>query len=180
MIHDEPSIDVRRDFLPVVFVLGRRENESHADTLGDLDRLEHPFALGEAAEEQQVVVGLRAKHEIIGVDAVEHDVHDVQAVQKPALLPGDRHERRFRIPRPEAGLRFAGRVVERLDDGRRRQPRERQRHRVVGGLVMDDVEIARALDRGGEVQHLIELPRPHVLVVPVSVGVGRVQLRLGG
>ena len=36
---------------------------------------------------------------------------------------------------------------------------------------------ARALDRGRQVQHLVQLPRPHVLVVPVAVRVDRVQLR---
>ena len=40
---------------------------------------------------------------------------------------------------------------------------------------MDDVEIVRAFDGGGEIQHLVQLPRPHVRIVPVAVRVDRVQ-----
>ena len=54
------AVDVGRDVLAVVVVLGRGQNQPHAGALGDLDRLQHALALGEAAEEQQVVVGLLA------------------------------------------------------------------------------------------------------------------------
>ena len=67
--------------------------------------------------------------------------------------------------------------MQRLHERRRREPRERQRHRVVLGLVVDDVEVAGPLDRGGEVQQLVQLPRPHVAVVAVAVREDRVQRR---
>ena len=179
MIDDARPVDVRRHMFTIVLVLGGGEDQAHADASGHLDRLQHALALGEPAEEQQVVVGLRLKRERVGVDAVQHDVDDVQAGKEAGLLHGNRDERRLGIALPQPNLGLARRVMQRLHDRRGRQPRERERHRVVGRLVMNDVELVRALDRRGEVQHLVELPRPHVLVVPVAVLVDGVQLGCG-
>ena len=172
------AVDVRRDLVAIVVVFRGGENQPHVDALRHLDRLQDALAVGEAAEEEQVVVGLRLERERVGVDAMQHRVDDGQALEQARLFVGDRDEGRLGIARPQADLRFARRMMQRLDHRRRRQAREGERHRVVRRLVVDDVEVARPLDRGGEVQHLVQLPRPHVLVVPVALLVDRVQLRL--
>ena len=61
----------------------------------------------------------------------------------------------------------------------RRQARERERHRGVLGLAVNHVEGARALDGGGEVEQLAELPRPHATCRRRSRADRRVQLRGG-
>ena len=128
---------------------------------------------------ERIVVRRRLKREGVGVDAVEHRADDVEALQQARLLVRNRDEGRLGVARPQADLRFARRVMERLDHWRRRQAREGERHRVVRRFVMDDVEVARQLDGRGEVQHFVQLPRPHVFVVPVALLVDRVQLGLG-
>ena len=65
--------------LAIVVVFGGGQDQPHADALGDLDRLQHALAFGEAAEEQQVVVGRVAEGEAVGVDAVQHRADDVEA-----------------------------------------------------------------------------------------------------
>ena len=96
-------------------------------------------------------------------------------LQETGLLRRNRDERRFGIARPQPHLGVARRVVQRLDDRRGGEPRERQRHRKRRRLVVNDVELAGALDGGGEIQHLVELPRPHRRVVPVALVEGGVQ-----
>src|SRR5437667_5868081 len=100
---------------------------------------------------------------------MENRGHHVQATKKARLLVGDGDERRLRVPRPQRDLRFARRMMKCLYDRGGRESPERERHRVVRGFIVNDVEIARALDGRGEVEHLVELPWPHVLVVPVAV-----------
>ena len=124
MIDDVAAIDVRRDLLTIVVVLGRSEDEPHAGAFGDLDRLQHAFAFREAPEEKQVVAGFFTEREVIGVDAVEHGVHHVEAVEEARLFVRDGDERRVGIPRPQANLRLARRMMQCLHDRRRRKPRE--------------------------------------------------------
>ena len=45
---------------------------------------------------------------------------------------------------------------------------------------MNDVELRRALDRRRQVEHLVQLPRPHRRVVPVAARVGGCEARGGG
>ena len=92
-----------------------------------------------------------------------------------SLRDGD--ERRFGIALPQRNFRGTRRMVQGLNDRRRRQSRERERHRIVAGLVVDDVELARAFHSGGQVQHFVHLPGPHRFVVPVTERVGGVQRR---
>src|SRR5205085_1534814 len=92
VVHDVAAVDVRRHALAVVVIFGGRENQLHADAFGDLDRLQNALPLGEAAEEQQIVLGGFTKNKTVGIDAVEHRVHDVQPVQQPRLLVGDGDE----------------------------------------------------------------------------------------
>ena len=88
-INNLRAVHVRRDLLAVVVVFGRRENELHADALGDLDRLQHAFAFREAAEEEQVVLGRLAEREVVGVDAVQHRADDVGAGEEHAPAPSE-------------------------------------------------------------------------------------------
>ena len=106
---------------------------------------------------------------------MQHRADDVEAVEQTGLLGRNGDEGRLRVSGPELDFRVAGRVVQRLKDRRRREPRKRQRHRVVLGLVVNDVEIARPLDGRGKIQQLVQLPRPHVLVVAIAVRIDRVQ-----
>ena len=71
------------------------------DALGDLNRLQHALAFGEPAEKQQVVVGLFAEGERVGIDAVQHRADHIEAVHQLPLLARDRDERRLRILRPQ-------------------------------------------------------------------------------
>ena len=180
VIDDAAAIHVGRHVIAVVRVLGGGEDEAHADTLGDLDRLQHALAFGETAKKEQVVVGLFLEHEVVGVDAVQHGLDHVQSGEQARLLVRDGDEGGLRVARPQRHLRRARRVMQRLHDGGRRQPREGERHGVVRRFVMNDVEVARPLDRGRKIQHLVELPRPHVLVMPVAVREDRVEPGLGG
>jgi hypothetical protein len=50
----------------------------------DVDRLQRRLSLGEPSQKQQVVIGLGAKRESIGVDAVQHGVDDVEACEERA------------------------------------------------------------------------------------------------
>ena len=173
VVHDAPAVDVRRHVLTIVRALGGDQDQAHAEALGDLDGLQDALAFGEAAEEEEVVLGLLAEGEGVHVDAVQHGANDVQALQQVRLLVGDRHERGFRIAGPQRDFGRTRRVVERLHDRGPRQAREGQRHRVVRRLVVNEVELGRTLDGGGQIQHLVQLPRPHLAVVPVTVGVDR-------
>ena len=78
------------------------------------------LAVGEAAEEQQVVFGRLPEREVVGVDAVQHGADDVEAVEQARLLLRDGDERRLGIARPQLHFRRARRVMQRLDDRRRR------------------------------------------------------------
>ena len=164
--------------LVIIRLFGRREYQPHSQPARDVDRLDRSFAFGEPAEEQQVIVGALPEREPVGVDAVQHGADHVEARKEPRLLIRDGDVAGLRVVRPQLQLGLAGRVMQRLDDRRRRQPREGERHRIVGRFVVDDVEAAGALDGRRQVEHLVELPRPHVLVVPVAVGERRVQLPL--
>src|SRR5262245_40009277 len=72
VINDETAIHVRGHFLAVVAVFGRREDEPHAHTLGQLDGLKDALACGEPAQKQQVVVWRFTKLKASDVDAVQH------------------------------------------------------------------------------------------------------------
>ena len=104
---------------------------------------------------------------------------DVEAVEQAGLLARNRHERRLWVSGPEADFGLAGRVVQRLEHGDWRDSRKRQRHRVVLGLVVNDVEIVCPLDGRRKIQQLVQLPRPHVLVLTVAVRVDRVERARG-
>ena len=106
---------------------------------------------------------------MVGVDAVQHDARDRAAAQQPFLLLRDRDERHLGIARPQGHFAGRRRVMQGLHDRSRRQPPEGDRHRVVGGLVVDEVEVAGALDRCRDVAHLVEFPRPHVEVLDVAL-----------
>ena len=110
---------------------------------------------------------------------MQHGIDDVEADQQARLLVGNGDEWRLRIPGPQGDFGGARRMMERLHDWRRRQARECQRHRIVRSLVVDDVVLAAPLDRCRQVEHLVELPGPHVLVVPVAMGVDGVESRAG-
>ena len=161
--------------LAVVRVICRREEQSHPNTSSDVDRTEDALSLRESTEEQQVVVGLFAERQPVGLDAVQDDSSDVESREQARLFLRDGDERGFRVSLPQRDLGRSWRVMQCLDDWRRRQSREGQRHRVVTGFVVDDVELARAFHRGGDVQHLVHLPRPHGLVVPIAVRIRGVQ-----
>src|SRR5262245_36333203 len=49
VVLDVAPVDVGRHLLAIVIVFRRRQNQPHADALGDFDRLEHALAGGEAA-----------------------------------------------------------------------------------------------------------------------------------
>ena len=108
MVDDARAVDVRRHFLAIVLVVGGSENQTHPDALRDFDRLQDAFALGEAAEEEQVVVRFLAEREVLRVDTMKHGGDDVQAAKKVRLLVRDGDERRLGISRPQCDLRFAG------------------------------------------------------------------------
>ena len=148
--------------------------------LCDLDRLQHALPVGEPAEEQHVVVGLGPERERFGVDAVQHRSDDVEAREQPGLLVGDRDERRLRDSATTActssGL---GEWCSVWSERHRAEPGEPKRQRVVRRLEVNDVELRRALDRRRQVEHLVELPRPHRRVVPVAAWIGGCESRGG-
>ena len=72
------AVDQRLDGLPVVRDRRRCQHQPHAEAPGDLDGLQRAFARRESAEEQQVVLRLRAEGE--GIRRL------VAALALPALL----------------------------------------------------------------------------------------------
>ena len=125
-VDDPLAVDVWGHLRVIVLVLRRREQNPQAGALGNLDRLQNAFSVGETAEEQHIVVGLVVERERVCVDAVQDRADDVEAAQEPRLFIRDRDEGRFRIARPEAYFFRARRVVQRLEERHRAQPRESQ------------------------------------------------------
>src|SRR4030095_12878010 len=83
VIDDVAAVDVRRDPFTGVRIFGGRQKQPHSGPFRDFYRLQHSFAVGEAAEEKYVVVRTLPKEKIISIDAVEHDVENVQAAPQP-------------------------------------------------------------------------------------------------
>ena len=136
----------------------------------DVDGLQHALALGEAAEEQQVVVAARPRNGNAATSmACGTTPTTLRPVIRPRLRVRDGDERRVGIvARPQRHLAGAGRVMQRLHQRHAGQTAERQRQRVVLGLVVDDVERRGPLDGGRQVEQLAQLPRPDRRVLAVA------------
>src|SRR5215471_13293404 len=77
VIDDLGAVDVRRDFLTIIVVLGGGQHQLHPDPLGHFDRLQHALALRESPEKEQVIVRRLLKREVVGVDPVQYRGDDV-------------------------------------------------------------------------------------------------------
>ena len=145
----------------------------------DLNRLQHAFAGREPAEEEQVVVGGRTEAADAGVHRVMDDGDHGEAGEQPRLGVRDGHERRLAVVRPEGDLGRRRRVMQGLQNRNRRHPRVGQRHRVVLGLVVNEVEGGGPFHRRRQVEQLAQLPRPQGHVLVVALREERVQPGVG-
>ena len=119
----------------------------------------------DAAEEQQVVAAVRVEGKVLHPDAVVDRRRIAQV--RAAVGVADRDIVDAILVRLEGGQdAFRGEAVDRRHDRRLHQPREGERHEV--GLVVNEVELARALEDMGDVQHL-----PHLGVDGRVLGIGR-------
>lgn len=72
--------------LLIVGLVGRRQDQPHAEPARDLDRLDRTLAFREAPQEQQVILRPLAEREPGRIDPVQHRADHVEPGQEPRLL----------------------------------------------------------------------------------------------
>ena len=119
----------------------------------------------DAAEEEQVFAAVRVEGKVLQPDTVV-DCRRITQV-RVAIGVADRDVMDAILVRFEDGQdAFRGEAVDRRHHRRLHQPRESERHEI--GLVVNEVELARALEDMGDVEHL-----PHLGVDGGIFGIGR-------